>query len=408
VSRDAAATAAADPITGPVAVIGAGTMGAGIAQVALEAGQEVRLQDVAADAMLRGLERIRDGLFRRATKVVTDEAARGPWVVERLARIRTFDTANDVEEAVSDAALVIEAALEEKELKRALFKRLDRAAPPRTPLATNTSALRIHDLAMATYRPERVLGLHFFNPAPVMALVEVVSHPTTDRELAAASAATVARWGKTPVACSDSPGFIVNRVNRPFTLEALRLLRAGAGTVESIDAALTDAGFPLGPFALMDLVGLDINLATARNLFEAFDRSPRFRPSPIQESLVESGRLGRKTGEGFYRHDADGRPLAVAPRFAGTPGRGALDADTIAERVILAIVNEAYRALGEKVASAADIDLALKLGANHPFGPFEWAAETGLAEVAVMLDALTPEDPDTFRPAIALLRAAAG
>ena len=390
-----------------MAVIGAGTMGAGIAQVALEAGHEVRLQDVSPEAILRALERIRDGLFRRATKTVADVANRDPWVLERLSRVRTFDTPDDVEEAVTDAALVIEAALEEKDLKRDLFKRLDRAAPPRTPLATNTSALRVKDLAMATYRPERVLGLHFFNPAPLMALVEVVSHPTTDRDLAAASGATVARWGKTPVACSDSPGFIVNRVNRPFTLEALRLLRSGAGTVESIDAALTDAGYPLGPFALMDLVGLDINLATARNLFEAFDRAPRFHPSPIQESLVAAGKLGRKTGEGFYRHDADGRPIAVAPRFADTPGRGALDGATIAERVILAIVNEAYRALGEKVASAADIDLALKLGANHPFGPFEWAAETGLAEVAVMLDALTSEDADTFRPALALLRAAA-
>jgi 3-hydroxybutyryl-CoA dehydrogenase len=261
---------------------------------------------------------------------------------------------------------------------------------------------------MATRRPERVLGLHFFNPAPVMALVEVVSHATTDPALAAAAAATVTAWGKNPVACSDVPGFIVNRVNRPFTLEPLRLLRAGAGTVATIDAALRDAGFPMGPFELMDLVGLDINLATARNLFEAFDRPPRFRPSPIQESLVAAGHLGRKTGEGFYRYDGAGRPMGVSARFASAPGNAALDAGTIAERTILAVVNEAYRALGEKVAAAADIELALRLGANHPFGPFEWAAQTGLAEVAVMLDALTPEDADTFRPAIALLRAAAG
>jgi 3-hydroxybutyryl-CoA dehydrogenase len=397
-----------DAIDGPVAVIGAGTMGAGIAQVALEAGHDVHLHDVSPEAMLHGLERIRDGLFRRAARRGLAEAERGDWVVQQLARLHTGDVAADLEEAVAGTALVIEAALEEKQLKRELFKRLDKATPPRTPLASNTSALKIHDLAMATYRPERVLGLHFFNPAPVMALVEVVSHATTDRELAAASAATMTNWGKTPVACSDSPGFIVNRVNRPFTLEALRLLQAGAGTVESIDAALTDAGYPLGPFALMDLVGLDINLATARNLFEAFDRAPRFRPSPIQERLVEAGHLGRKTGQGFYRHDDHGRPQGVAAQFAGAPGRDALDGPTIAERVILAIVNEAYRALGEKVASAADIDLALKLGANHPFGPFEWASETGLAEVAVMLDALTPEDADTFRPTVALLRAAAG
>ena len=396
------------PILGPAAVIGAGTMGAGIAQVALEAGHEVRLQDVSPEAMVRALERIRDGLFRRAARRGIDEADRGAWVVDHLARLQTLDGAEDLEAAAGDAALVIEAALEDRALKRDLFTRLDRAAPPRTPLATNTSALRVHDLAMATRRPERVLGLHFFNPAPVMSLVEVVSHATTDPLLAGAAAATMAAWGKTPVACSDAPGFIVNRVNRPYTLEPLRLLRAGAGTVESIDAALRDAGFPMGPFELMDLVGLDINLATARNLFEAFDRPPRLRPSPIQESLVSAGHLGRKTGEGFYRYDAAGRPMAVSARFAGAPGSAALDAATIAERTVLAVVNEAYRAIGEKVATAADIELALRLGANHPFGPFEWAAQTGLAEVAVMLDALTPEDADTFRPAIALLRAAAG
>ena len=391
-----------------MAVIGAGTMGAGIAQVALEAGHEVRLQDVSPEALVRAIERIRDGLFRRAARRGIAEPDRGASVVEQLVRIKTLDTADDLEVAVADAALVIEAALEDRALKRDLFARMDRAAPPRTPLATNTSALRVHDLAMATRRPERVLGLHFFNPAPVMALVEVVSHPTTDPLLANAAAATMAAWGKTPVACSDAPGFIVNRVNRPFTLEPLRLLRAGAGTIESIDAALRDAGFPMGPFELMDLVGLDINLATARNLFEAFDRAPRFRPSPIQESLVAAGHLGRKTGEGFYRYDSAGRPLGVSARFAGAPGNAALDAATIAERTILAVVNEAYRALGEKVATAADIELALRLGANHPFGPFEWAGQTGVAEVAVMLDALTPEDADTFRPAIALLRAAAG
>ena len=164
----------------------------------------------------------------------------------------------------------------------------------------------------------------------------------------------------------------------------------------------------MGPFALMDLVGLDVNLATARNLFEAFDRAPRFRPSPIQEALVDEGRLGRKTGHGFYRYDRDGRPAGPSRRFEAVPGPDALDAEAIAERTILAVVNEAYRALGDRIATAPDIDLALRLGANHPFGPFEWAARTGLAEVALMLDSLGDEDADTFRPAIALLRAAAG
>jgi 3-hydroxybutyryl-CoA dehydrogenase len=230
------------------------------------------------------------------------------------------------------------------------------------------------------------------------------------------AAGIVEGWGKTPIRVADSPGFIVNRVNRPFTLEPLRLLRAGAGTIETIDAALKGAGFPMGPFALMDLIGIDVNLAAARGLFEAMGRPPRLRPSPIQEELVAAGRLGRKVGEGFYRY-ADGRPTGPAPRFApaaspprtlrnadGEPAQPAgLDPATIAERVILAIVNEAFRALGDGVASEADIDLAMKLGANHPFGPFEWTARTGVIETAVMLDALADEDADTFRPALPLL-----
>jgi 3-hydroxybutyryl-CoA dehydrogenase len=393
------------PIGGPVAVIGTGTMGAGIAQVALEAGHEVRLSDVAPEALVRAVTRIREGLRRRAAATGVGEPDRDAWSAARMARLEATES---LEAAADEAALVIEAAVEDRAVKRDLFARLDRIAPPKTPLATNTSAIRVRDLAMATRRPERVMGLHFFNPAPLMRLVEVISHPTTDPALAELAAATMAAWGKTPVGCSDAPGFIVNRVIRPFSLEPLRLLRAGAGTIASIDAALRAAGYPMGPFELIDLVGVDVNLATARNLFEAFERAPRFRPSPIQEELIRAGHLGRKTGEGFYRYAADGRALDPAPRFAASPGPAALDPETIAERTILAIVNEAYRALGERVASAEAIDLALRLGANHPFGPFEWARNAGLAEVAIMLDALTPEDADTFRPAIALLRAAAG
>jgi 3-hydroxybutyryl-CoA dehydrogenase len=160
---------------------------------------------------------------------------------------------------------------------------------------------------------------------------------------------------------------------------------------------------------LMDLIGIDVNLAAARGLFEASGRPPRFRPSPIQEELVSAGRLGRKTGEGFYRY-VEGKAIGLAARFAGSPsGRatgGGVDPATIAERVILAIVNEAYRALGDGVASEDDIDQAMRLGANHPFGPFEWTRRTGLHEVVVMLDALSDEDADTFRPALPLLRAA--
>jgi 3-hydroxybutyryl-CoA dehydrogenase len=389
-----------------LAVIGSGTMGAGIAQVALEGGWRVTLFDTTPGATDTARERIRDGLTRRATKSGAADADAA------AARLLTNLTASaGLQEAVADAQLVIEAALEDLDLKRRLFAELDEAAAPDAILATNTSALSVTSIAEATGRPERVVGLHFFNPAPVLPLVEVVSGRRSAEWAVERAAAIVEGWGKTAIRVADSPGFIVNRVNRPFTLEPLRLLRAGMGTIETIDAAIVEAGFRMGPFALMDLIGIDINIAAARGLFEASGRPPRFRPSPIQEELVAANRLGRKSGEGFYRY-ADGRSIGPAARFvaesnAPRPGAPAhLDAATIAERVLLAIVNEAYRAVGEAVATEDDIDRAMELGANHPFGPFEWARRTGIHEVVVMLDALSDEDADTFRPSLPLLRQA--
>ncbi|HJP89900.1 MAG TPA: 3-hydroxyacyl-CoA dehydrogenase NAD-binding domain-containing protein [Candidatus Limnocylindrales bacterium] len=388
-----------------VGIVGAGTMGAGIAQVALEGGWAVALHDPIAGAVDKGRERIRDGLVRRAAKVAPESAE--AWVAERLARLTAADALDDLGRS---GQLVIEAALERLDLKREIFRVLDEAADPGTILATNTSALAVSEIAEGTLHPDRIVGLHFFNPAPVLPLVEVVAGDRSADWAVERAGSIVEGWGKTAIRVSDSPGFLVNRVNRPFTLEPLRLLHAAMGSVESIDGALTAAGFPMGPFALMDLIGIDVNLAAARGLFEASGRPPRFRPSPIQEELVAAGRLGRKTGEGFYRYDA-GRATGPAGRFAGEIRLGPsaprpLDAESIAERVILAIVNEAYRALGDRVATADDIDRAMRLGANHPFGPFEWAHRTGLQEVALMLDALGDEDADTFRPSLPLLRAA--
>jgi 3-hydroxybutyryl-CoA dehydrogenase len=385
-----------------VAVVGAGTMGAGITQVALEAGWRVRLVDPAAGATDRARERIRDGLGLRASKLEIDADTIDDWVDGRLASLAT---GGDLEAAAGGSNLVIEAALEDLELKQRLFADLDEAAGPDPILATNTSALSVGRIAERTSRPERVIGLHFFNPAPVLPLVEVVRARASSAWAVEGGVSIVESWGKRAIRVADSPGFIVNRVNRPFTLEPLRLLRAGAGTVESIDDALVRAGYPMGPFALMDLIGIDVNLAAARGLFEAFGRPPRLRPSPVQEELVAAGRLGRKSGEGFYRY-VDGRRTGPADRFATSPVRQALDAASVAERVILAIVNEAHRALGEDVASEEDIDRAMQLGANHPFGPFDWTRRTGVHEVVVMLDALSDEDADTFRPALSLLRRA--
>jgi 3-hydroxybutyryl-CoA dehydrogenase len=382
-------------------------MGAGIAQVALEGGWDVVLTDPQAGAVDRARARIAEGMARRAARAVPDPAQRDGFIAGYLSRLRTAPTPAA---AAEGAQLVIEAALEDLDLKHAIFSELDRATHSGTILATNTSALSVSKIAEGLDWPQRVIGLHFFNPAPLLPLVEVVAGQRTADWAAEQGARIVEGWGKTAIRSTDSPGFIVNRVNRPFTLEPLRLLRAGAGTIETIDRALVDAGFPMGPFALMDLIGIDVNLAAARGLFDAFGRPPRFRPSPIQEELVAAGRLGRKAGEGFYRY-ADGRSTGPAARFAGEirarpGGPPVLDGATIAERVILAIVNEAFRALGDGVAAEPDIDRAMQLGANHPFGPFEWARRTGVHEVVVMLDALSDEDADTFRPALPLLREA--
>ncbi|MEO7117733.1 MAG: 3-hydroxyacyl-CoA dehydrogenase NAD-binding domain-containing protein, partial [Candidatus Limnocylindrales bacterium] len=281
-----------------VGVIGAGTMGAGIAQVALQAGHEVLLNDIDEAAISRGRDRIADGLRR----LVAKERITPADAILLLGRLRD---AHGLDAVALEADLVIEAALEDIELKRVIFGALDSAARPDAILATNTSALSVESIADATSRPDRVVGLHFFNPAPVMALVEVVAAPRTSSATVEAAVAFCTDAGKTTVVCADSPGFIVNRVNRPFTLEALRLVHAGKASIGEVDAVIEAAGYPMGPFRLMDLVGIDVNLAVARALFEAFHEEPRFRPSPLQESMVASNTLGRKTGRGFYDYGDD-------------------------------------------------------------------------------------------------------
>ena len=385
--------------TGTLGIVGAGTMGAGIAQLALEAGWQVRLHDAFPGAVERGRERIIDGLRRRTAKrarvragatgrdaatvrdtaIGRDVAARA--IDQQLARL-TF--AIDPVAVVDGTDLVVEAIVEELGAKRDLFAVLDAAAPPATILATNTSALSVTAIAEAAAAyPERVLGLHFFNPAPVLLLVEIVAATRTHPAILERATAIVTSWGKTPVRSADSPGFIVNRVNRPFTIEALRMLEAGEARVGEIDAAMRDAGFPMGPFELMDLVGLDVNLAAATGVWEGLGRPERLRPSPIQAWLVEHGRLGRKSGVGFYRDDAghdkvpEPLPDALALRVAD---RRSLGKAEIVRRIRSAIGAEAVLARDAGVASEADIDTALRLGAAHVEGPFARRAQDGNPE----------------------------
>jgi len=278
-----------------IGVLGAGTMGAGIAQVAAQAGFDTLLYDVSQEFIDRGLGRIRTFLegSRKRGKLSAEQEQ------QILSRLKGTLKLEDF----SGYALVIEAVPEQIELKREIFKKLDAACGIETILATNTSSFSVTVIAAAARRPERVLGLHFFNPPPLMALVEVVQGEQTSAAAMHTATEIVRRMGKTPVAAKDTPGFIVNRIARPFYNEALRILSDGGATVETIDKVMKGAGgFPMGPFELMDLIGIDINFAATQSLFEAFFHDPRFRPSPIQQRMFLAGNLGRKTGRGFYTY----------------------------------------------------------------------------------------------------------
>ncbi len=379
-----------------VGVIGTGTMGAGIAQVCLQAGHEVVLHDVDHAAIERGRSRIADGLEKLVAKgrLTADQRS------QMLASLRD---AHSLEGLAQESDVVIEAALEDIDLKNTIFRALGAAARPDAILATNTSALSVSEIANSSGRPRQVLGLHFFNPAPVMPLVEVVIGQQSDSKIVELATSFAAGLGKTPIACADSPGFIVNRVNRPFTLEALRMLDAGEADAEQIDLAVRSAGYPMGPFAFMDLVGIDVNLAAATAVWQGFDEAVRFAPSQIQRDMVAAGDLGRKTGRGFYLYE-DGTPIRLSDRLPleTQPATDLLSDAEIVRRIELAIINEAYHAAGEGVAQPPDIDRAIKLGSNHPYGPFERAAALGLRSVVTGLRDLEARYGERFRVAPAL------
>lgn len=279
-----------------IAVLGAGTMGAGIAQVAAQAGFETLLYDIQQDFIDSGLGRIRSFLkgSRERGKISAEQEQ------QILERLRGTTQLQDCKEC----ALIIEAAPEKLELKRDIFRQLDSICASQTLLATNTSSFNVTAIAATTQHQERVLGLHFFNPPPLMALVEVVQGDRTSDASIERATDLMRRMGKTPARAQDTPGFIVNRIARPFYNEALRVLGDGDASVETIDRIMKEAGnFRMGPFELMDLIGNDINFAATESLYQSFFHDPRFRPSPIQQRMVMGGNLGRKTGRGFYVYD---------------------------------------------------------------------------------------------------------
>jgi 3-hydroxybutyryl-CoA dehydrogenase len=375
-----------------VGVLGAGAMGSGIAQVAAVAGHRVILQDVDEAAVGRARSAIENALAREIEKGrLTSSAA-------EAARGRLSYVANNDPGAFAPCELVIEAIVERLEPKREALAAVERVVTREAILATNTSALSITAIAGGCQRPERVLGLHFFNPAPVMPLVEVVRGHATSKAAVEAAGSIVRRWGKITVIARDTPGFVVNRIARPFYGEALRILDEGIADCATIDWAMrTLGGFRMGPFELMDLVGNDVNFAVTSAVYEGFFFDPRYKPSLTQRRLVEANLLGRKTGRGYY----DYREGAVRP----APKEDPLLGRSILDRILTMLINEAIDAVFWGVATPADIDLAMVKGVNYPRGLIAWGEELGYRAVLDQLEALREEyHEDRYRPSPLLRR----
>lgn len=380
----------------PVGVLGAGAMGTGIAQVAATAGHRVVLVDTYAPSLDKARANIQKALARDVEKGrASAEQARD---IEQ--RIRCAPSSGEDLSAFRECGLVIEAIVEELEAKQRAFRSMEAAVSDATVLATNTSSLSVGALAAACRQPGRVIGLHFFNPATVLPLVEVIGAITSDPNIVDRARQLIDRWGKVTVRASDTPGFIVNRVARPFYGEALRILEEGIADIPTIDWAMKEiGGFRMGPFELMDLIGNDVNYAVTRSVFEALYYDPRYRPSLTQRRMVEANRLGRKSGQGYYDYrDGAMRP---APRSDAALGRAIVD------RILAMLINEAADAVMLRIASVQDIDLAMTKGVNYPKGLLAWADEIGVPRVCERLVALQEEyGEDRYRPSALLKRMA--
>lgn len=375
-----------------VGIVGAGAMGAGIAQVAATAGHPVLLFDQSEKALLTAEANLKKNLARLVEKgKMTDQAAS-----DLTARITYVEDL----ELFKQCGLVIEAIVENLDIKKKLFSRLEQITPHHTILASNTSSLSIAALASALQHKNRMLGIHFFNPAPLMPLVEIIPGITTDPAVATSARAIIDSWGKQTVMAKDTPGFIVNRVARPFYSEALKMYEEGFADMATIDWAMKSiGGFRMGPFELMDLIGHDVNYVVTETVWTQFYFDPRFKPSITQKRLLEAGWLGRKTGRGFYDYSAD----AVQPQ----PKEDQQLGEQIVQRILVMLINEAADALFLQVASAADIDLAMTKGVNYPKGLLAWGSELGLPQVVAHLDALYVRYGDDRYRVCPLLRDAA-
>lgn len=367
-----------------IGVLGAGTMGSGIAQVAAQSCHEVILVDLNQDVLSKAkenLEKILNRLIEKG-KLSTEES------VAIQSRFSYSKSLSDFKEC----GMVIEAIVENISVKHSVFKELESIVSEDCILASNTSSLPIASIGSALKNAARIIGIHFFNPAPLMPLVEIIPAVQTAPTIVETAKKLISSWGKVTVVCKDTPGFIVNRVARPFYGEALRIYEEGIADFATIDWAMTELGqFKMGPFTLMDYIGNDINYTVTESVFAAFYYDPRFKPSFTQKRHFEAGYLGRKSGRGYYNY-AEG---AVLP----TPNKDTVLGQKIVDRILVLLINEAIDALFLNIASKEDIDLAMTKGVNYPKGLLAWGEEKTLPWVLEKLQELFEEyGEDRYRP----------
>ncbi len=367
-----------------VGVLGAGTMGAGIAQVAAQNGSEVVLVDLSQEMLTKAETNLDKILARLVEKNSISEDEK----INIQGRI-TYST--DIQDFKA-CKIVIEAIIEKLEVKHSVFANLEAIVSQNCILASNTSSLSIASIGSVLKNPSRIIGIHFFNPAPLMPLVEIIPAVQTSEATLSFSKELISNWKKVGVICKDTPGFIVNRVARPFYGEALRIYEEGIADFATIDWAMTSiGGFKMGPFTLMDYIGNDINYAVTESVFEAFYYDPRFKPSFTQKRHKEAGFYGRKSGRGYYNY-AEGVELIA-------PNQDSILGNYIFERILVMLINEAIDAVFMNVASIEDIDLAMTKGVNYPKGLLKWADEIGLDNVLSKLEVLFVEyGEDRYRP----------
>jgi 3-hydroxybutyryl-CoA dehydrogenase len=364
-----------------VGIIGGGTMGSGIAQVAATAGCKVKLYDTNQKALDKAKDALEKILLRLIEKgrIDSDEKKR------IQSNISYVDTLKDL----ADSNLTIEAIIENLDIKKKVFSELESYVADDCIIASNTSSLSIASIAASLQNPKRCVGIHFFNPAPLMRLVEVIPAIQTSYETLEKAIDTIASWKKTVAVAKDTPGFIVNRVARPFYGEALRIYEEGLADFATIDNSLkTIGGFRMGPFELMDFIGNDVNYTVTETVFKEFYFDPRYKPSFTQKRFAEAGYLGRKSGIGYYEYDDNGK--MVTPNLEQKFEDNQL-ATQIFDRVLAMLINEAADALFLKVATAEDIDNAMTKGVNYPKGLLAWADEKGISWCVSQLDNLYNE-----------------